>query len=110
MTAADAPVVNDRHDAYASLRRPAFRWFIVSLLTMTVSSQIQAIVVSWQIYDLTHDPLSLGLIGLAEALPFIGAALYAGHVADRFNRRRISIAALFVLVLCAATRSEEPTS
>src|SRR5437868_4944012 len=102
MTADEAPVAEGRHDPYASLRRPAFRWFIISLLAMTVSSQIQAIVVSWQIYDITRDPLSLGLIGLAEALPFIGAALYAGHVADRFNRRLISIAALALLVLCAA--------
>jgi MFS family permease len=68
---------------------------------MTMSSQIQAIVVSWQIYAITHDPLSLGLIGLSEALPFIGVSLFAGHVADRSNRQRISIAALFVLVLCA---------
>lgn len=68
---------------------------------MTVAAQIQVIVVSWQIYAMTHDPLSLGLIGLSEALPFIGVALFAGHVADRSNRQRISIAALLVLVVCA---------
>jgi MFS family permease len=90
-----------RHDAYASLRLPPFRWFIISLLTMTVAAQIQVLVVSWQIYAMTHDPLSLGLIGLSEALPFIGAALFAGHVADRSNRQRISMVALFVLVMCA---------
>jgi MFS family permease len=88
------------HDPYASLRLPAFRWFIVSLFTMTIAAQIQVIVVSWQIYAITHDPLSLGLIGLAEALPFIGAALFAGHYADIANRQRISAASLFVLVLC----------
>ena len=68
---------------------------------MTMAAQIQVIVVSWQIYAITHDPLSLGLIGLSEALPFIGVALFAGHVADRSNRQRISVAALFILVLCA---------
>jgi MFS family permease len=67
---------------------------------MTIAAQIQVIVVSWQIYDITHDPLSLGLIGLSEALPFISAALFAGHVADVANRQRISVWALFVLVLC----------
>ena len=67
---------------------------------MTIAAQIQVIVVSWQIYDVTHDPLSLGLIGLAEALPFIAVALFAGHVADVSNRQRISVIALFVLVLC----------
>jgi MFS family permease len=67
---------------------------------MTIAAQIQVIVVSWQIYDITRDPLSLGLIGLSEALPFISAALFAGHMADRGNRQRISSASLFVLVLC----------
>src|SRR3954469_15243080 len=70
---------------------------------MTVAAQIQVIVVSWQIYAITHDPLSLGLIGLSEALPFIAVALFAGHIADRWNRQRISMTALFALVLCAFT-------
>ena len=91
-----------RHDPYASLRVRNYRWFIVSLFTMTVGAQIQVIVVSWQIYNITHDPLSLGLIGLAEALPFIAFALYAGHVADRVDRRRVSQASLVVLLGCAA--------
>jgi len=91
------------HDPYASLRVPNYRWFIVSLLTMTVSSQIQGVVVAWQIYDITHDPLSLGLMGLAEALPFIGVALYAGHVADLFDRHLVSLASLGVLLCCSLT-------
>ena len=82
------------HDPYAALRVKNYRRFIVSTLTMTLSSQIQGVVVAWQIYAITHDPLSLGLMGLAEALPFIGVALFAGHVADRFSRHRISIASL----------------
>jgi MFS family permease len=90
-----------RHDPYASLRILNFRWFITSLLTMTMATQIQAVVVAWQIYGLTHDPLSLGLIGLAEAVPFIGFALYAGHVADRTSRLRISFVSLAVLLGCS---------
>src|SRR3954468_10262544 len=93
--------VSVAHDPYASLRIPNYRWFIVSLLTMTISSQIQAVVVAWQIYDITHDPLSLGLMGLAEALPFIGLALYAGHVADRFNRHRVALAAVTLMLACS---------
>jgi MFS family permease len=90
-----------RHDPYAALRIANFRWYISSLMAMTVATQIQAVVVGWQIYDLTHDPFSLGLIGLAEALPFIGVALFAGHVADRMNRLRIALAALAALFLCS---------
>jgi MFS family permease len=92
-----------RHDPYASLRIGNFRWFVSSLLAMTVATQIQAVVVAWQIYELTHDPLSLGLIGLAEAVPFIGMALFAGHVADRGNRLRISLLALAALLVCSLT-------
>jgi MFS family permease len=98
ITASEPPAA---HDPYAALRLRNFRWFIISLLTMTVGAQIQGVVVAWQIYDVTHDPLSLGLMGLAEALPFIGIALYAGHVADRLNRRNVSLAALAVLFVCS---------
>lgn len=90
-----------RHDPYAALRIPNFRRFVSSLMAMTVATQIQAVVVAWQIYDLTHDPLSLGLIGLAEAVPFIGVALFAGHIADRVSRLRISLVALASLFLCS---------
>jgi MFS family permease len=99
-SAAAAPPV--AHDPYAALRIPAFRLFVSSMLTMTLAAQIQSVVVGWQVYDLTKDPLSLGLMGLAEALPYISMALWAGHVADRGNRRRIALTALTVLVGCSA--------
>jgi MFS family permease len=90
-----------RHDAYAALRHRDFRWYILSLFAMTLASQLQAVVVGWQVYAITHDPLSLGLLGLAEALPFIAIALPAGYVADRWNRRTITVCSLAVNVACA---------
>jgi len=89
------------NDPYVALRTPNFRRFIASSLTMTLAAQLQGTVVAWQVYAITRDPLSLGLIGLAEALPFIGVALFAGHVADRADRRRIALAALAALVGCS---------
>ena len=89
------------HDSFAPLRVPGFRWFVVSVLTMAMGAQIQGVVVAWQIYAITHDPLSLGMVGLAEAVPFIGLALWAGHVADSLDRRRVALIALVVLFLCA---------
>lgn len=88
---------------YAALQHPNFRRYIIGLLAFTMAVQIQGTVVGWQIYALTHDKLALGLIGLAEALPFISLALYAGHLADRHDRRRMAVAALVVLVGCSAT-------
>jgi MFS family permease len=87
--------------AYSALRLPNFRRFIIGLFAFTMGIQIQGTIVGWQIYQLTHDKLALGLIGLAEALPFIGAALYAGHVADRHDRRRTVLVALSVLLFAS---------
>ena len=98
--AAGAPV---KHNAYRAFRNRDFRWYIFSTFTMTLGSQLRAVVVGWQVYTITHDALSLGLIGLAEALPFIAVALPAGYVADRWNRRSVSILAMFVLALCSVT-------
>ncbi|MET0400374.1 MAG: MFS transporter [Longimicrobiaceae bacterium] len=91
----------ERHDSYASFRFPAFRWYIASLLAATFGVQIQGLVVGWQVYEQTGDPLALGLIGLAEVVPFIGVALYAGHVADRADRRVLCLASLAVLAACS---------
>ena len=90
-----------RQDIYAALRYPKFGRYILCLFCFTLGIQIQGTVVGWQIYDLTKDPLALGLIGLAEALPAMSTALYAGHVADTRDRRRIALIALSVLVLCS---------
>ena len=79
----------NKHDAFAVLKVKDFRLFISFRFFMTIAIQMQSIIVGWQVYQLTKDPLSLGLIGLAEAIPFIAVALYAGHVADRFNRKKI---------------------
>jgi len=67
----------------------------------TVAREGQIVVVSWQVYAVTHDPLSLGFIGLAEALPFIAVALYAGHIADRTPRRPVAIAGTIGMLLSA---------
>ena len=96
--AAPAP---PRHDPFAPLRVKPFRWFIASVVTMAMGAQIQGVVVAWQMYAITHDPLSLGMVGLAEAAPFIGLALFAGHVADVVDRRRVALAALAMLAACA---------
>jgi MFS family permease len=90
----------ERHDPYISLRNPNFLWYVSSLVVLTLGTQIQATVVAWQVYALTKDPLSLGLVGLAEALPFITAALFAGHIADRHDRKLASLIAIAVQLGC----------
>ena len=86
---------------YAPLRVGNFRWLLLSHFAIALATQIQGVVVAWQIYSITKDPLSLGLIGLAEALPFIVVALFAGHAADTKSRKWIALWSLATLLACA---------
>jgi MFS family permease len=70
-----------RHQ-HAFLKLLSFRIFIV------LAYQIMAVAVGWHIYEITHDPLSLGLIGLAEVIPYFACALFAGHAVDHVCSRR----------------------
>lgn len=89
MSTADTPP--NRHDAYAVLKVGDFRLFLSFRFFTTLAFQMQGLIVGWQMYELTKDPLALGLIGLAEALPNIATALFAGHAADRYNRKNIIV-------------------
>src|SRR5690349_12256852 len=87
--------------AYAALQSRDFRFFLTARTCIVMAIQIQMVVVGWQVYQITKDPLSLGLIGLAEAIPAIGVALYAGHLADVTERKKIIMWCATLLVLCA---------
>lgn len=75
--------------ARVAFRYPSFRHFMTARFLVTVSSEMQAVAVAWQVYALTHRPLDLGLVGLAQFLPGICLFLISGHAADRIARKRI---------------------
>jgi len=89
-------------EALTVLRIRDYRNFLLSRIFATLSTQMQALVVSWQIYQMTKDPLALGMIGLVEAVVFIVFATWAGHFADRHEKRRIILITQGVLIACAA--------
>jgi MFS family permease len=66
-----------------------------------MSMQVLSAAVAWQIYEITRDPFALGLVGLAQFGPMFALTLYAGDVADRYERRRVLAASYFVEALCA---------
>ena len=82
-------------------RHRAFIRFVLARFMATVSIQMQSVAVGWQVYALSGDPLDLGLVGLAQFAPFIPAALIAGQVADRYDRRRIIGLCFLVELLCS---------
>lgn len=89
------------HDPWAALRHADYRRFLTTHFATTLGVQIQDVIVAWQMYLDTRDPLSLGLVGLAEAVPNIAMSLLGGHVADRMDRRKLAMIATWVLLGCA---------
>ncbi|RDY59714.1 MFS transporter [Flagellimonas nanhaiensis] len=78
-------------DPYAALRYKEFNIFLVVRFAMVFAWSMQFIVIEWQVYSLTKDPLSLGIIGLMEVIPAVGMALFAGHVVDQKEKRNLLI-------------------
>ena len=87
-------------DPYAALRIKEFNIFLALRFVLVFAWSMQFIVVEWQVYSLTKDPLSLGLIGLMEIIPALGMALFAGHIVDQKEKRNLFllIIALFSLI------------
>src|SRR5262245_56891305 len=97
-------------DSLAVLKIRDYRFFLAGRFLATLATQMQALVVSWQIYQLTKDPLALGLIGLVEAVVFFSFALFAGHFADRHEKKRIIITTQLALLACTLTLVDISTS
>jgi len=79
-----------------------FRIYIAARFCSTMAWQMMNVGVGWHVYRLSRDALDLGLVGLAQFLPFVALVLPAGQVADRFDRRKVLMAAYAVEALCAA--------
>jgi len=86
---------------WALLHNRGFTGLLVYRLLAMLSYQIVAVTVGWHVYELTRDAFALGLIGLAEVLPYICFALFAGYAVDHLPRRRVGMFAC--IGLCATT-------
>jgi MFS family permease len=82
--------------ARVAFQYPSFRYYMMARFLTTVSSEMQSVAIGWQVYELTHRPRDLGLVGLSQFLPGILLFLLAGHAADRLPRQRI------LQICCAA--------
>ncbi len=89
------------NDPYAALRLPEFRYLLGSRVFSTLAQRALYICITYQVFELTKDPLALGWLGLVEAIPALSLALYGGHVADRNDRRMIVLITQAIQVVCA---------
>lgn len=96
----------EKHQAHPSanpLRNLNFFKLLSYRVCMVFSYQIMAVVVGWHLYSLTHDPLALGLVGLAEIIPYFCSALFAGYAVDHHSKRNFAILSSLVLMLSSLT-------
>lgn len=85
------------------LASTGFRWLLVYRICTILSYQVVAVAVGWQVYEITRDPLALGLIGLAEVIPFFCVAPFSGYLVDHLPRRQLGAAACAILAANAGT-------
>lgn len=90
--------MNATQDAFAALRYRDFSIVTLNQFCLTLAILIQEIIVAYSLYKINKDPLTLGLIGLAEAIPFIALSLWGGCFADRFNKQTIMKICLFFAI------------
>lgn len=78
-----------KQDPYAALRIREFNIFLLMRFALVFAWSMQFIVIEWQVYTLTKDPLALGVIGLMEIIPAFTMALFAGHIVDQSEKRNL---------------------
>src|SRR5689334_4783460 len=88
-------------NAFSALRHRDFAVYAAARFCTSLAWEMLGVAVGWQVYQLTHNPLDLGFVGLAQFLPFVLLVLPAGHVADSADRRLVLMAAYGVQGICA---------
>jgi len=93
--------LENKLDPYAALRYKEFNIFLLIRFILVFGWSMQFIIVEWEVYNLTKDPLSLGLIGLVEVIPAVSMALFAGHIVDQNEKKRLFVFAISAFLLVA---------
>lgn len=80
-----------KRDPYAALRYKEFNFFLFMRFAMVFAWSMQFVIIEWEVYSLTKDPLSLGIIGLMEIIPAVSMALFAGHIVDQSEKKKLLV-------------------
>ncbi|TSD63018.1 MFS transporter [Inquilinus sp. KBS0705] len=85
----DSEPISQRIDSFAALKYKDFRSYVGMRFCFTFAYQMQAVIIGFYIYHLTKSAFALGLVGLCEAIPAVGIALYGGYIADKSEKRKM---------------------
>ena len=98
---ADAPKIPGPHDPYAALRVRAFRQYSTGFILSVIGQQLQSVAIGWEVFQRTHQALSLGWVGLVQAIPVIALALPAGQLADWADRKLVVVVIQSFYAICS---------
>ena len=84
-----------KNDPYAALRFREFNIFLLVRFAMVFAWSMQFVLIEWEVYSITKNPLSLGIIGLMEVIPAVSMALFAGHIVDQREKRSLLFKCIF---------------
>ncbi len=87
--------------AFASVQIPEYRNLLIGRFLFVMGLRMMSTLVGWWVYNLTNDPFAIGLIGLSEVIPALSLALYAGHVIDISEKRKLMLRGVFLYLLAA---------
>ncbi len=90
-----------RRDPYAALRFRDFRLLIAGRFVAQIGEMMVSVGVGWELYARTGDAFALGLVGLVQVIPVILFSLPGGYIADRYNRKQITLISQVVLIFCS---------
>ena len=90
-----------RQDPFQAVRIVEYRSLMLGRMVFIMGLRMMGTLVGWWIYNLTNDPLAIGLVGLSEVIPAVSLALYAGHVIDLSEKRKMILRGVLLYALCA---------
>jgi len=89
----------NKHDPYAALRFREFNIYLLIRFLLVFGWSMQFIIIEWEVYNITKDPLALGFIGLVEIIPAVSMALFAGHIVDQNEKKKLFVYAIFAFLI-----------
>ncbi len=90
-----------KHDPFAAIKYTEYRNLMIGRFLFIMGLRMMGTLVGWWIYELTNAPFAIGIIGLSEVIPAVSLALYAGHIIDISEKRKLLLIGIALYLLCA---------
>ena len=95
------PTLQQKHDPFAAMRIPEYRNLMMGRFLFIMGLRMMGTLVGWWVYELTNEPFAIGLIGLSEVIPAVSLSLYAGHIIDISEKRKLLLRGVALYFACA---------